>query len=142
MVITDPVADMLMLIRNAGHAGKKTTLVPFSDLKLRIASVLQKEGYVEFVAKKTKKGAKNSMRVLEIGIAYEAPVFAGAQRAPRVRGMERVSRPSRRMYVGAKDLRPVKQGHGITILSTPKGVLTDVDARKEHVGGEILCKVW
>lgn len=136
MVITDPIADMLMRIRNAGSAGKKTTLVPFSDMKLRIANVLQKEGYVEFVAKKTKKGIKNSMRVLEIGIVYDAP------RVPRVRGMERVSRPSRRMYIGAKEIQPVNQGHGIMILSTPKGLLTDVDARKEHVGGEIICKVW
>jgi len=136
MVITDPIADMLMRIRNAGNAGKKTTLIPFSDLKFRIANILQKEGYIEFVSKKTRKGAKTSMRVLEVGIAYDAP------RQPRVRGMERVSRPSRRMYVGAKEIRSVNQGHGMTILSTPKGLMTDVDARKEHVGGEIICKVW
>ncbi len=136
MVITDPIADMLMRIRNAGSAGKKTTLVPFSDMKLRIANLLEKEGYVEFVAKKTKKGVKNSMRVLEIGIMYDAP------RIPRVRGAERVSRPSRRMYIGAKELHPTTQGHGLMVLSTPKGLLSAVDARKEHVGGEIICKVW
>lgn len=136
MVITDPIADMLMRIRNAGAAGKKTTLVPFSDMKFRIANVLQKEGYIEYAHKKTLKGNKNSMRVLEVGIVYDAP------RVPRVRGMERVSRPSRRMYMGAKEIRPVNQGHGMMILSTPKGLLTDVDARKEHVGGEIICKVW
>ncbi len=136
MVINDPIADMLMRIRNAGSAGKATTLIPFSDMKLRIANVLLKGGYVEYVNKKTKKGNKTSMRVLEVGIAYDAP------RVPRVRGMERVSRPSRRMYIGAKEIRPINQGHGMMILSTPKGLLTDVDARKEHVGGEIICKVW
>ena len=135
MVITDPIADMLMRIRNAGIAGKLSTLIPFSDMKLRIANVLAKEGYVTHVTKKTKKG-KTSMRVLEVGIAYDAP------RIPRVKGTERVSRPSRRMYAGASDLRPVNQGHGIMILSTPKGILTGVEARKEHVGGEIICKIW
>jgi small subunit ribosomal protein S8 len=142
MVINDPIADMLMRIRNAGSAGKKTTLIPFSDMKFRIANVLQKEGYIEFVAKKTLKGTKNSMRVLEVGIVYDAPAHAGAVLVPRVRGMERISRPSRRMYVGAKEIRSVNQGHGMTILSTPKGLMTDVDARKEHVGGELICKVW
>ena len=136
MVINDPIGDMLMRIRNAGAASKESTLVPFSDLKLRIANVLLKSGYVTYVAKKTRKSVKSSMRVLEIGIAYDAP------RKPKVKGMVRVSRPSRRMYMGAKEIRPVHQGNGIMILSTPKGILTEVDARKEHVGGEIICKVW
>ncbi len=135
MVITDPIGDMLMRIRNAGSAGQKTTLVPFSDVKLRIANVLLKEGYIEYVTKKIRKG-KTSMRVLEVGISYDQP------RVPRIRGAERVSRPSRRMYMGVKSIRPVNQGHGLMILSTPKGMLSDVDARKEHVGGEIICKVW
>ncbi len=124
-----------MRIRNAGNAGKKMTLVPFSDVKLRVANVLLKEGYVEYVTKKIRKG-KTSMRVLEVGISYDAP------RVPKVRGAERVSLPSRRMYMGVKNIRPVNQGHGIMVLSTPKGILTDVEARKEHVGGEIICKVW
>jgi small subunit ribosomal protein S8 len=135
MVINDPIADMLMRIRNAGSARKKTTLIPFSDMKLRIANVLLSEGYVEYVAKKTKKG-KTSMRVLEVGIAYEA------NNIPRVKGAERISRPSRRLYAGAKDIREVNQGHGVVILSTPKGVMTGTHARKEHVGGELICKVW
>ncbi len=135
MVITDPIGDMLMRIRNAGVANKTTTLVPFSDMKLRIANVLVKEGYITHVTKKTRKG-KTSTRVLEVGIVYDAP------RTPHVRGMERVSRPSRRMYIAAKELKPVLQGHGIFILSTPKGIMTDTEARKENVGGEIICKVW
>jgi small subunit ribosomal protein S8 len=135
MVINDPIADMLMRIRNAGSARKKTMLVPFSDLKLRIANVLEKEGYIEYVTKKIKKG-KTTMRVLEVGIAYEP------NNEPRVRGAERISRPSRRLYAGAKDIRKVNQGHGIVILSTPKGIMTGEEARKEHVGGELICKVW
>lgn len=135
MVITDPIADMLMRIRNAGNAGKATVAMPFSDMKLRIANVLLKEGYISSVKKMTTK-TKTPQRMLELGVCYDAP------RTPRVRGMERVSRPSRRLYAGAKDIRKVNQGHGIMILSTPKGILTGDEARKEHVGGEIICKVW
>ena len=135
MVITDPIADMFMRIRNAGAAGKSVVYVPYSDVKLRIANVLAKEGYVGAVEKKVRKG-RITERLIEIGVVYEAP------RVPRVRGMERVSRPSRRMYTSAKDLRPVNQGHGIMLLSTPKGILTGEDARKEHVGGEIIGKIW
>ncbi len=135
MVITDPIADMLMRLRTAGGANKEAVLIPFSDMKLRIANVLAKGGYVTYVTKKIKKG-KTSMRVIEVGISYDAP------RVPRIRGAVRVSRPSRRVYVGAKDIKPVLQGNGMTILSTPKGLMTDVEARKENVGGEIICKVW
>jgi small subunit ribosomal protein S8 len=135
MVITDPIADMFMRIRNGGAAGKKSVYIPYSDVKMRIANVLMKEGYLSSVSKKVLKG-RNTERVIEVGVVYDAPL------APRVRGMERVSRPSRRMYIGAKNLRPVNQGHGIMILSTPKGILTGSEAHKEHVGGEIIGKVW
>lgn len=135
MVITDPIADMLMRIRNAGAAGKTFVAMPFSDIKFRIANLLLNEGYVASVEKKAKKG-KPAERILELGVSYDGP------RQPRVRGMERISRPSRRLYAGAKDIRKVNQGHGIMILSTPKGILSGDQARKEHVGGEIICKVW
>lgn len=135
MVITDPIADMFMRIRNGGAAGKKSVYIPYSDVKMRIANVLMKEGYLSSVSKKVLKG-RTTLRVIEVGVVYDAPL------APRVRGMERVSRPSRRMYVGAKELRLVNQGHGIMILSTPKGILTGSEAHKEHVGGEIIGKVW
>ena len=135
MVITDPIADMLLRIRNAGSAGKTFAYIPYSDLKLRIAHVLMKEGYVASIARKTLKG-KTTERMIEIGIKYDGPS------QPRVRGAERVSRPSRRLYMGAKDVHPVHQGHGIMLLSTPKGILTGDAARKEHVGGEIICKIW
>ena len=141
MVITDPIADILVRIKNGGHAGKTVIYVPFSDMKLRLSNVLLKEGYVTSVVRKLKKG-KRDLRLLEIGIAYDLPAQAGAPRVPRVRGMERVSRPSRRVYIGSSEIRPVLQGHGLMILSTPKGLLTDTEARKEHVGGEVICKIW
>src|SRR3989338_478387 len=135
MVITDSIADMLVRLRNAGNAGKPVAYVPYSDMKLRIAHALLKEGYITSIARKTLKG-KTTERMIEIGIAYEVPG------QPRVRGAERVSRPSRRLYAGAKKIRTVNQGHGIVLLSTPKGIMTGEAARKEHVGGEIICKIW
>ena len=135
MVITDPIADMFMRIRNGGAAGKKAVYIPYSDVKMRIANVLMKEGYLASVSRKVLKG-RITQRVIEVGVVYDPT------NEPHVRGMERVSRPSRRMYVGAKDLRPVNQGHGIMILSTPKGILTGREAHREHVGGEIIGKVW
>jgi small subunit ribosomal protein S8 len=101
---------------------------------LRIANILLEEGYLSSVTKKTKKSAHH--KFIEVGIIYEA------SRRPRLSGLVRVSRPSRRVYSGVAELKPVNQGHGIMILSTPKGVLTDKVARKEHVGGEVICKVW
>ncbi len=135
MVITDPIADMFMRIRNGGAAGKKAVYIPYSDVKMRIANVLMREGYLSSVSRKVLKG-RITQRVIEVGVVYDTT------HAPVVRGMERVSRPSRRMYVGAKALRPVNQGHGIMILSTPKGILTGSEAHREHVGGEIIGKVW
>lgn len=141
MVITDPIADMFVRIRNGGAAGKKVVFMPYSSMKLRIANVLMKEGYLSSVTKKVLKG-RHAERVIEVGVVYDVPLYAGAKVVPHVRGMERISRPSRRMYIGAKELRPVNQGHGIMILSTPKGILTGEEARKEHVGGEIIGKIW
>jgi small subunit ribosomal protein S8 len=102
---------------------------------MRIANALMKEGYLSSVSKKVLKG-RIEERMIAVGVVYDSP------RMPRVRGMERVSRPSRRTYIGAKELRPVNQGHGIMLLSTPKGILSGEDARKEHVGGEIIGKIW
>lgn len=135
MVITDPIADMFMRIRNGGAAKKTVVYIPFSDLKMRIANTLMKEGYLSSVSKKILKG-RITERMIAVGIIY------GEDKLPLVRGMERVSRPSCRSYIGAKELRPVNQGHGIMLLSTPKGILTGEEARKEHVGGEIIGKIW
>ena len=135
MVVTDPIADMLVRIKNAGTAGKTIADVPHSDLKLRIANVLIKEGFVEYATKKIKKNGRVSIRVIEIGLKTQGGM-------PYIRGIERVSKSSVRVYKGAGDLRPVKNGYGIMVVSTPKGIMSDSQARKEHVGGEIICKVW
>ena len=124
MVTTEPVA-----------------YVPYSDLKLRIAHALKNEGFIASVERKTLKG-KTTERMIAIGVQYDAPLQTGGPRKPRIRGAERVSRPSRRLYAGTKDIRPVHEGHGIMLLSTPKGIMTGDAARKEHVGGEIICRIW
>jgi len=133
-MVNDPIADMLMRIKNAGEAGNVVTRIPHSDMKLRIANILQREGYIVGATKKA--GKKEVQKIIEVTLSYDAP------KQPRIRGIVRVSRPSRRVYAGSTKLIPVNQGHGITILSTPKGLMTDKEARKEHVGGEVICKVW
>ena len=112
-------------------AGKSGVSVPYSKMKHSIADVLAREGFVKSVAKKGKKVNK----FLEIGLMYEGD-------APRVRGVERVSKFSRRVYQKSRDIRPVKSGYGLLVLTTPRGILTDKEAKKENVGGEALFKIW
>jgi small subunit ribosomal protein S8 len=131
MVTTDPIADFLNRITTAGSAGKDTVLIPFSKMKMSIADILAKEGYIASVAKRGKKVKK----YIEAELSY-------LDREPRIQGVTRVSKPSRRMYVGVSDLRPVKNGRGMWVISTPKGIMTDKEARKEKVGGEALFKIW
>lgn len=129
--MTDPIAAMLIMIKNAGNAERPLVTVPFSKIKLSILECLAKQGYVGTISKKAKKG----MPTLEVAVAYK-------DNQPRVTQVERVSKPSRRMYVGVSDIRSVKNGHGMLVLSTPKGILTDKEARKEQVGGEALFRIW
>lgn len=128
---TDPIADMLIMIKNAGNASRDAILVPYSNIKQSIANCLLKEGYVKSVAKKSKSG----FPTIEITLLY-------AGKVPRVNDVKRVSKPSRRMYMGVKDIRAYKSGHGMTVLSTPKGIMSDKDAKKEQVGGEVLFTIW
>jgi small subunit ribosomal protein S8 len=131
-MMTDPIADLLTRIRNATHARKASVDMPFSREKERVARVLVAEGYL---ASATMVEAQ-PRNVLRIELRYDA------QRRPVILGIRRVSRPSLRVYVGAKEIPSVRRGLGINILSTPKGVLVDRDARRENVGGEVLCTVW
>lgn len=126
----DAIADLIIRIKNASSAGKESVSVPHSKLKEAVATVLEKEGFVAGVSVKGKK-----QKSLEMAMVYD-------EYGPRVKGVERVSKLSKRQYAGAKDLRPVKQGHGVLVLSTPKGLLTDFEARKQGVGGELLFKIW
>lgn len=128
----DQIANMLITMKNASMVSKETVVVPFSKLKYAIAQCLKEQGFIVNVSKKTEK---NNVPVLEIELSY------GADGA-KIHDVKRMSKQSRRMYTGVKEIRPVKNGHGITVLSTPKGILSDKQARKELVGGEILFTMW
>lgn len=124
-MITDPISDMLTRLRNGNRVGRETVSVPYSRLKEQIAEVLLKGGYVKTVAKRGKKIKK----VLIIELL-------------RLNGAKRISKPSRRIYVKAKEIVPFRQGSGDVVLSTPKGILTAKEAKKEKVGGEALFSIW
>lgn len=132
MSMTDPIADMLTRIRNACMAKHEKVDIPGSRLKLEIARILKEEGYI----KNYKFLKDNKQGVIRITLKYEE------DRRPVIEGMERVSRPGRRVYIGAKEIPRVLGGFGIAILSTSRGVMTDRKAREMNTGGEILCKVW
>jgi len=131
---------MLVRIRNAGAVALESTTVPYSKLKFEIANVLLKEGVIKSFSVKGKKVRKH----LEVEIAYrdDPSTTLGAGKVPRIEGTNRVSKFSRRVYVGAKDIRLIKQGTGFLVLSTPKGVMTGREARKLNVGGEALFTLW
>jgi small subunit ribosomal protein S8 len=131
-MMTDPIADLLTRIRNATQARKATVDVPWSDQKAEITKVLVAEGYLEGVS----VVEEQPRRVLRIAIRYDE------RRIPAITGIKRISRPSLRVYVGVKDIPAVRKGLGVSVLSTPKGVLADRDARREKVGGEVICTVW
>lgn len=131
-MMTDPVADMLTRIRNAGCAGHAEVRCRASKLKRAIAEVMVAEGYLDAVAQEEREGRP----VLCIKLRYNS---AGDW---IVDGLQRVSRPSRRVYVGAGQVPKVRNGLGIAVLSTPRGVVSDRRAREENVGGEVLCEVW
>lgn len=120
------------MIKNAGRAGHETVVVSHSKIKFSIAECLVKEGYLKSATKKTKKG----FPVLELGLVYNE------EGEPKVSGVDRVSKSSCRVYKGVKDMKKAKSNYGLTVLSTPKGILTDRQARKEMVGGEVLFKLW
>mgnify|MGYP001602952743 CR=1 FL=1 len=127
----DPISDMLNRIRNAQAAKKETVDVPFSKLLYELGKVLEKKGFlknVDFRGKKPKK-------LIEIRLRY-------TDKIPAVSGAKRVSKPGQRMYVSAREIRRIKGGYGITVLSTSKGLMAGQDAKTEHIGGEVLCEVW
>lgn len=132
MVVTDPIADMLTRIRNALVTKRESVEVPSSKIKKAIAQIMLQEGYLRGVELK-KDGIRESM---VLTLKY------GADRERVVTGLKRISTPGLRVYVGKEDIPKVLGGLGIAILSTPKGVMTDRDARSEGVGGEVLAYVW
>lgn len=132
MAMSDPIADMLTRIRNAGKAKMDSVDIPGSMLKVELARVLKDEGFV----RNYKFLKDNKQGILRIYMKY------GEDNTCAIYGLKRVSKPSRRVYVKGKDVKPVLNGMGVNIISTSKGVLTDRQARQENVGGEILCTIW
>lgn len=127
-MVTDPIADFLIRLQNASKVKKESVSMPYSRMKLSIAEILRKEGYVKEVDT-TKTGA------LSVALLYKSgrPVITGAKR---------ISKPSRRMYMSVHDIQPVKRGRGLLLLSTPAGILSGKDAREKRVGGEALFEIW
>jgi small subunit ribosomal protein S8 len=137
MNVTDPIADMLTRIRNGVLAGHALVAMPSSKIKMEIAKILKEEGYIE--GYEVVEGENPAQKVLRLKIKY---VGERRERKPVISGLERVSKPGRRIYTHKKDIPWVLSGLGVAILSTPKGVMTGARARQLGVGGEILCKIW
>jgi small subunit ribosomal protein S8 len=137
MTIIDPIADMLTRIRNGVMAGHTLVAMPSSKLKVEIAKIMKDEGYLEGF--EVVENEEESQKVLRLKIKY---VGERRARRPVISGIERVSKPGRRVYTKKQNIPWVLSGIGVAILSTPKGVMTGARARQLGVGGEILCKVW
>ena len=137
MSVSDPIADMLTRVRNAVMAGHSVTAMPSSKIKANIAKILKEEGFIK--SYQVVDGERPGQQVLRIRLKY---VGERRDRRSVLTGLERVSRPGRRIYTGKRDIPWVLSGMGIAILSTPKGVMTGQQARKLGVGGEIICKIW
>lgn len=130
-MVNDKISDVLIRIKNAGRVGKKSIVVPHSKMVLSIAEALLKSGFVSSVTKKGKKIKKT----IEIELVYE-------KGKPKVTYTQRLSKLSQRVYFGYRDIKPVRNGYGLLVLSTPKGIMSGSEARKENVGGEVLFKIW
>ena len=129
-MVTDPISDFIIRLQNASRAKKEVVSLPFSQLKLAIAQVLERAGYIAEIDKKSKPGAP-----LSVTLSYK-------DGQPSISGVKRLSKPSRRTYLGVRDVRPVKRGHGLLVLSTPAGVMSGKEAREKKVGGEALFEIW
>ena len=132
MAITDPIGDLLTRIRNGQLRGKAKIVSPNSRLRTSLLDVLQSEGYIRGYAEVE---FKDGLRQLEIELKYH-------EGRPVIRELKRVSTPGRRVYASVKELKPHRQGLGVSIVSTPQGVMTDSSAREKNVGGEVLCTVF
>ncbi|MFH1956742.1 MAG: 30S ribosomal protein S8 [Patescibacteria group bacterium] len=128
----DNIANMLTIIRNAQAVKKETASVLYTKINSAILSILEKEGFI----KKTETKGKKNKKIIEVSILYDN------EGLPRIQSLRRVSTSSRRIYLPIKKINPVQYGQGTQIVSTSKGLMTDKEARKQKVGGEILCEIW
>ena len=128
----DPISDMLIRIKNAALVSKELVLVPHSKIKQEIANLMKEKGYLSSIEVRGRK----SRKVLELGLAY------GADSKAKLNDVKKISKPSKRVYKKFDELRPTKRGFGFSIISTSKGLKTDESARREKIGGEVLCEIW
>lgn len=138
--MTDPISDMLNRIRNAQAVLNPTVSVPFSSFKYEIAKILEKEGLTGRIEKK----GRDVKKTIEIILKYNKNTDPkeGQKLVPAISGLKRVSKPGQRIYAPYKNVKRVRNGFGMSIISTPKGLLTDKEARKQKTGGEIICEIW
>ena len=134
-MVNDPVSDMLIRIKNAQAVKKEQVLVPFSNLKFKIAAVLKKSGFIGDIERKKGKGKKGEHEYLCLSLKYE-------DKLPLLSDFKIISKPSRHMYMKAKDIKLIRSGYGMAVISTNKGVMSSKEARKQNLGGEILFEVW
>ena len=130
-MVTDPIADFLIRLKNGNLAKKTEVVMPYSKMKQELANLLVREGYVA----ETSRRGKHTIKDLVVTLKYNAE-------KPAITGTKRMSSPGRRLYMGVREVHPVKRGHGLLVLSTPKGVMTDKQVRRERVGGEALFQIW
>ena len=129
--MTDPIADMLNRIRNAQAVFQPTVDIPFSKIKFEISKILAKEGFIESF---DKKGGKNK-KFIRITLRYN-------KKMPAISGLKKISKPGQRIYLPYREIKKVKGGYGIAIISTSKGLMTDKEAGRQKLGGEVICEIW
>lgn len=139
--LMDPISNMLSQIKNAQAVLKPEVFIPFSNIKYKIAKILEKEKFIE----KAERKGRGVDRKIKIILKYKnrnqaKEGFALGQ--PIISGIKRISKPGQRIYLSLKSIKPVRGGLGIAIISTPQGLMTDKEARKKHLAGEIICEVW
>ena len=135
IMVNDPISDMLIRIKNAQAVKGEQIVMPFSKVKFRIANILKEAGYISEVERKNKKAKKAEHEYLQLTLKYQDNQGA-------LSGVKVISRPSRRMYIKAKDIKLVRSGYGLAIISTSKGIMSSKEAKKSGLGGEIICEVW
>lgn len=132
MTISDPIADMLTIVRNAGKAKLSSVDIPWSKFKTELADILKSEGFI-----RNHKFIKDENQgVLRVFLKY------GLGDRMAIWGLKRISKPSRRVYIKSKDVKPILNGMGVSVISTSKGLMTDKQAKKENLGGEFICNIW
>lgn len=129
--MNDTIGDFIIRLKNASSVGKENVTIPFSKIKLAIAELLLSKNYIAAVNKKN----RDNSNFLEVALLYNGKI-------PAISGVQRISKPSRRLYESVKNIKKFRKGYGMSVFSTPKGILSDMDAKKENVGGEFLFNIW